>query len=177
MVKNFRGYAMETKNIYKADLPYPEINCKDKNKSYASLIQINYAGAISELTSINQYIYHSLAMFEKFEDIACCLKNIAKVEMEHLEILGKLIIALGGNPRFEINKGHWSPKFIEYGSNFPSMLHEDIDGEKAAIRQYRRTIELIKDENITEVLERIVKDEEIHIKTLVLLYNEICRKR
>jgi len=152
---------MEAKNIYKADLPYPEIDCTDKNKSYVHLIQLNYAGAISELTSVNQYIYHSLAM----------------VELEHLEILGKLIIALGGNPRFEINKGHWSPKFIEYGSNLASMLREDIDGEKATIRQYKETIKLIKDEKVREILERIVKDEEVHIKTLVSLYNEVCRRR
>ncbi len=168
---------MEAKNIYKADLPYPEIGCKDKNKSYVHLIQINYAGAISELTSVNQYIYHSLAMSEKFEDVSHCLKDIARVELEHLEILGKLIIALGGNPRFEINKGHWSPKFIEYGSNLTSMLREDIDGEKATIRQYKETIKLIKDEKIREILERIVKDEEVHIKTLVSLYNEVCRRR
>lgn len=168
---------MEAKNIYKADLPYPKISCQDKNKSYASLIQINYAGAISELTSVNQYMYHSLAMSNKFEDVSHCLKHIASVEMEHLEILGKLIIALGGNPRFEINKRHWSPKFIEYGSNLASMLREDVDGEKATIRQYKETIKLIKDEKVRETLERIIKDEEVHIKTLVLLYNEVCRRR
>lgn len=172
---------MEAKHIYKSDLPYPEISCNDKNKSYANLIQVNYAGAISELTAINQYIYHSLAISEKFKDAAHCLKHIAMVEMEHLEILGKLIITLGGNPRFEINKGgrklEWSPKFIEYGSNLASMLRENIDGEKAAIRQYKETIKLIKDEKVKEILERIVKDEEIHIKTLVLLYNEVCRRR
>jgi len=172
---------MEAKHIYKSDLPYPEISCQDKNKSYANLIQVNYAGAISELTAINQYIYHSLAISEKFKDVAHCLKHIAMVEMEHLEILGKLIIALGGNPRFEINKGgrelEWSPKFIEYGSNLASMLRENIDGEKAAIRQYKSTISLIKNDNITKILERIIVDEEIHIKTLVLLYNEVCRRR
>lgn len=172
---------MDTKKIYRSDLPYPEIYCIDKNKSYANLIQVNYAGAISELTATNQYMYHSLAISEKFEDAAYCLKHIAQVEMEHLEILGKLIIALGGNPKFEIIKGsrelEWSPKFIEYGSNLASMLREDIDGEKAAIRQYKGTIKSVKDEKVIEVLERIIKDEEIHIKTLVLLYNEVCRRR
>jgi len=172
---------MEAKHIYKSDLPYPEISCQDKNKSYANLIQVNYAGAISELTAINQYIYHSLAVSEKFKDVAHCLKHIAMVEMEHLEILGKLIIALGGDPRFEINKGgrdlEWSPKFIEYGSNLASMLRENIDGEKASIRQYKSTISLIKDDKIIKILERIIVDGEIHIKTLVLLYNEVCRRR
>jgi bacterioferritin len=172
---------MEAKHIYKSDLPYPEISCQDKNKSYVNLIQVNYAGAISELTATNQYIYHSLAISEKFKDVAHCLKHIAMVEMEHLEILGKLIIALGGNPRFEINKGgrelEWSPKFIEYGSNLASMLRENIDGEKAAIRQYKSTISLIKDDNITKILERIIVDEEIHIQTLGLLYNEVFRRR
>jgi len=172
---------MEAKHIYKSDLPYPEISCQDKNKSYVNLIQANYAGAISELTATNQYIYHSIAISEKFKDAAHCLKHIAMVEMEHLEILGKLIIALGGNPRFEINKGgrefEWSPKFIEYGSNLASMLRENIDGEKAAIRQYKSTISLIKDDKIIKILERIIVDEEIHIKTLVLLYNEVCRRR
>ena len=38
------------------DLPYPPIQVKEKNRSYADLLSVDYCGSVSELSAITQYI-------------------------------------------------------------------------------------------------------------------------
>ena len=42
-------------NLYKAKLPYPPIVVAKPNKHYAEIIQVNFAGAVSEFSAISQY--------------------------------------------------------------------------------------------------------------------------
>ncbi|WP_278600764.1 ferritin-like domain-containing protein, partial [Clostridium tertium] len=97
-----------------------------------------------------------------------------------LEILGELIVALGENPDFSINKKdkklNWTSKFICTCNSIKEMLLEDIKNEEEAIRQYRKTANLIDDENIIAILNRIILDEELHIKILTNLYEREMSK-
>ncbi|ATD54665.1 ferritin-like domain-containing protein [Clostridium chauvoei] len=165
---------------FTADLPYPKIEVDTINLQYANLIQMNYAGMISEFSAINQYIYHEISLFEDYPDVTYTLKGISKVEMHHLQILGELIIVLGGNPGYWINrknkKLNWSPNFVVYGSTLKEMLAADIAGEKDAIDQYRKTANQIQNENIVAIINRIILDEEQHIKLLNRLYEKYITK-
>ena len=93
--------------------------------------------------------------------------------MYHLEILGKLIIKLGGNPGYWINKKdkklNWSPHFINYGLNVTEMINYDINDEKVAIKQYISTQKKIDDSNIISIIDRVILDEEVHIQILTEL--------
>ena len=91
-------------NLCKAKLPYPPIVVAKPNKHYAEIIQVNFAGAVSEFSAISQYINHHFRTENQYPEISKTLEHIAIVEMYHLEILGKLIIKLGGNPGYWINK-------------------------------------------------------------------------
>lgn len=159
------------------ELPYPKIEVFDKNPNYADLIKKSYAGTISELTAVTQYTYQGLITKNMIGNI---LRKIAEVEMHHLEILGELIVALGENPDFSINKKdkklNWSSKFICTSDSIKEMLLEDIKNEKEAIHQYRKTANLIDDENIIAILNRIILDEELHIKLLTNLYEREFEK-
>lgn len=53
------------------------------------------------------------------------------------------------------------------------MLHVDIEGERAAIKQYRMHISKMDDECVNAVLARIIKDEEYHILLLQSLLEEV----
>ena len=154
-------------------LPYPKIEIAEKNPTYANLIKKSYAGTISELTAVSQYTYQGLVAKNAIGNI---LKKIAEVEMHHLEILGELIVALGENPDFSINKKdkklNWTSKFICTCNSIKEMLLEDIKNEEEAIRQYRKTANLIDDENIIAILNRIILDEEYHIQLLLGLYKK-----
>ncbi|WP_195264284.1 MULTISPECIES: ferritin family protein [unclassified Clostridium] len=152
-------------------LPYPKIEISEKNSNYANLIKRSYAGNISELTAVTQYTYQGLIANNIIGNI---LKKIAEVEMHHLEILGELIVALGENPDFSINKKdkklNWNSKFICTSDSIKDMLLEDIKNEEEAIKLYRKTANSINDENIIAILNRIILDEELHIKILTNLY-------
>ena len=53
-----------------------------------------------------------------------------------------------------------------------AMLKEDIKAEKKAIENYRYHITLIQDRHIIKLLERIILDEELHLKLFTQEYEK-----
>ena len=161
--------------------PYPEPKVQGTNIYYASLLLEDYAGTISEMTAINQYIYHHLTFEKKeFEDLAELEECIAIIEMYHLELLGRTIALLGVSPEYlVIDKGksvYWNASYVYYGKDICDRLDSDIKAEQQAIRQYREHQVLIRDPHIQELLERIIKDEEYHIKLFCQAFERYCPK-
>ena len=147
--------------------PYPEPRVVRPNHYYAMLLLEDYVGTVSEMTAINQYFYHHLT-FEKYEDLADLEECISIIEMHHLELLGETIRMLGVSPEFRtLTNNHttfWNASYVYYGKNVCDRLASDIAAEKTAIQQYRQHQQLIDDPYIKELLERIIKDEEYHLK-------------
>ena len=171
---------MDDNNIYKSPLPYPPIDVSCENSLYADIIQQNFAGAVSEFSAVSQYVNHELRLNYEYEEISKALHCISIVEMHHLEILGLLIIKLGGNPGYwSIKKRkriYWSPNFVNYGEIAEEMIEFDIRDEYAAIRQYSDSIKIIKDTKITDIIKRIIIDEKIHIEILTNLKRKYLYK-
>ncbi|MDV4149672.1 ferritin-like domain-containing protein [Clostridium sp. AL.422] len=170
-----KGDYLDIHGSYSIMLPYPEIDIKEKNLEYAKLIKKCYCGLCSELTLVNQYTYQQLLMNSYLKEI---FKKIAMVEEEHLNILGNLIIALGGDPSFSITKRNkifnWSTKYIHNDTSLKNILINNINNEMAIIKEYRNITSIIDNENIITILNRIILDEELHIKTFNIIYkNEI----
>ena len=96
--------------------------------------------------------------------------GIVLVEMHHLEILGQLILKLGGDPEYICHQGRskksWTPEHISYSKTFNKIILDDIEGEKEAIRNYEGNIKIIEEEAITVILKRIVLDEQYHVEIL-----------
>ncbi len=156
-------------------LPYPEIDIKEKNLSYAKLIKECYCGIYSELTLINQYSYQYFLMEPHLKEI---LKEISKVEKEHLDILGNIIIALGDDPSFNFEKRnkyfYWTAKYINKDTSLKNILKNNINSERELIKEYRKITTIIENESIIAILNRIILDEELHIKIFNTIYkNEI----
>lgn len=165
--------------MYSVNLPYPEVKVKEKNPKYLDLILLNYSSSISEFDAIAQYTYHQIALTYENKEISQTIKGISIVEMHHLELLGEIIIKLGGEPGFWINnkkKNYWSAKLVNYDlSSIKNILTIDIQDEKAAIKQYKETLSKIDDEYINAVIKRIILDEEFHIQLLVGLYTKYVK--
>ena len=96
--------------------------------------------------------------------------------MEHLNILGELLIALGESPSFSLEKRkknlNWSTKFINDDTSLKNILLNNINSEILLIKEYRNIATIVDDENIIAILNRIILDEELHIK----IFNEIYKK-
>lgn len=162
---------------YSINQPYPPIIIKEKNSEYARLISHAYAGVVSELSASTQYVYQHIRLFRtKYPEISETLIGISIVEMHHLEILGELIVALGGEPKYGISKKNkfynWTSKFVDYDKDPEHMLFNDIQYELDAIEQYNKIISVIDDNSIKKIIERIIMDEKLHVKIFKDLYKK-----
>lgn len=145
--------------------PYPEVKVTKQNTEYARLLMNDYAGEVSELTAINQYMYHHFVTQD--EQARRMLENIALAEMLHMELLSELIKKLGGNPVYRNGTGQfWSAKNVYYGRSLHERINVDIDAEFKTIREYERHISLIEDPYVKAILQRIILDENYHVKLL-----------
>lgn len=146
--------------MYQANLEYPEIKVSGKDLNLAAELMYVYAGNVSELSSVNLYMYQSF-----ISDITSELEGIAIVEMRHVEILAKLIVLLGGDPKFNSGDGlNWCSNNINYNKNVYEFLNYNIMIEKIAISNYKRIIDLSNDKYVKNILERIIMDEKVHIE-------------
>lgn len=152
---------------YQVNLPYPKVVITEPNLRYATLISDGYAGRGSELTAVNQYLVHSYYL-EKYPEIYRAYQKIAIVEKIHLELLGKLILNLGGKPLLQSGvTGHfWSGQFPDYQFTLKSILLRDIQGERDAISHYKLLICQITEDQIQRLFARIILDEQRHLKIL-----------
>lgn len=159
------------------DLPYPQIQVREKNQAYANLLSIDYCGAVSELSAITQYINNENRLSCEKCPMAKTLLGIAMAEMMHLQKLGELIALLGGNINFVAKYRNgakmWTPEYLTLSEEVKSMLLADVEAEKAAIAQYEAHIKMIKDDCVGAVLARIIKDEEYHIMILRALLQTV----
>ena len=159
---------------YKMDLPYPEVKVNKKDIPLAKEILYSYAGKVSEDTAVHDYIFQM--MMQDDEELKKILRGIAIVEMHHIEILGKLIYALGLTPIFasvENDYTEWSSgKYIDYNNNWRQTLMNNIYQEQEAIRNYEKIILKTNDNNIKHIIKRIILDERLHIEIFTKLLEQ-----
>lgn len=162
---------------YRADLPYPPIEGVSENKHYACLVKSAYCGPESEMTAVLQYFYYSCQLKDVFDEGYKDLKYIAIVEMEHMDMLARLVMALGGDAcytvRTSMGESYWNAKIIKCSKTPRQIILESIVSEEAAIDGYMELCRNINDEAVTSVIQRIVMDERCHLDILRQLYKKI----
>lgn len=160
------------------ELPYLPVKVRNENLTYANLLSIDYCGAVSEMTAITQYINHENRLAASRCPMAKALLGMAISEMMHLQKLSQMIVLLGGKVDYtaKFRNGDWkiwTPEYIKSPEQARQMLQADLDAERATIDQYRMHINMIADNYINDVLERIIKDEEYHVMMLQFLLKEV----
>lgn len=162
---------------YRIKAPYPKIEVEQKNPEYAKLIMQAYAGEVSEETAVHLYIYQNILLEDNQSEIAKILLEIAKVEMQHIDILGTLIKKLGVYPMYldpdSLNRQFWSASYVDYNPDLKKMLEIDILAEKTAIADYKELIRIIPDHYIKDILKRIILDEELHLEIFTKILNSL----
>ncbi len=160
------------------DIPYPSINNLKPNINLAYKIKKAYCGHISELSCITKYIYQHISLSEDFKEIKEVLKSIAIVEMKHLEIVGEILKKLGISPTYTYinkveNENYWQSSFISYENNILEFIKENIVDEQKAIKLYQKLIKEANDKTITDIFNRIILDEENHVKIFESILNNL----
>ncbi|MEG2571089.1 MAG: ferritin family protein, partial [Clostridia bacterium] len=104
----------------------------------------------------------------EYAEVSEAFHEINIVEMHHLEIFGELAYKLGENPRLwsqrGIQKKYWSPCYNRYPVQIHSILENSLSGELMAIKKYEMQCRAIANTNITDILKRIIADEEVHVE-------------
>jgi len=151
------------------------------NRFYAELLLEDYAGQVSEMTAINQYFHHHIMFEERYPDLAELEECLSIIEMWHLEMLGETIRLLGVDPQLRTlttnKQTYWCADYVYYGTALCDRLAADVAAEKAAIANYREHQRLIRDPHIVEMLERIIMDEEHHLKLFTEAMNKYCNPK
>jgi bacterioferritin len=166
------NYGEHMRTGYSSEEAYPPVKVTAPNIYYANVLMDDYAGQVSEFTAIMQYLYGDF--ISDNEDIGKLFENISINEMMHLDILATLIKDLGGNPiYYDSYANPWISSNVFYSKNIVEQLIYSIRIEKEAINGYIKSIDLIKDLYVQDVLKRIIKDEELHIKLFEEALNKI----
>ena len=151
------------------DIPYPNLDDLTVDVRSGQIISFAYATPSGELTAILQYRYHKLHFADFDESDADTLESISVSEMQHLELLGKVMLKLGVNPLYTTcpNTTKWYSTDCVSRSKLPySMLADDIMSEMNAISDYKKMLFVLKNEKVEELIGRIILDEELHLSTL-----------
>ncbi len=167
--------------MVKVDMEYPNLDGITPDRCAAAIIAPAYAGLAGEMTAILTYVYHHINFdFEGYIEIADLLEEISITEMVHFELLGKALIKLGVLPILTEQPTCRSPFYntskVPQSCTPLKMLTDDIEGELNAIRDYRKMLCELKNEQVAALIARIILDEELHVERLKEAYNCLAMK-
>ncbi len=157
---------------FKINKPYPEIMVTSLPFEVIAKIKKLYADRRSELTSVMQYIYQHfiLGSAEGLDNISHAMEDIAVKEMEHYEMLAKILVGCGVDPKncVYIDNNidicdYWKASYVNYTRDFIDIFEKDIILEQAGINSYLELVEMTDNENLKEIIDRIIEDEKSHI--------------
>lgn len=160
---------MNQNNFAVADgAPYPPVPTCTPNARDAQRIRNALGCAKSELSAITTYEYQHWTLAAHYPELAETLSRIAAVEMHHLDLLGRLVVNLGGEPRFccdmQGRRTYWSGGAVNYTVDVRAALRNNIADEKAAVDFYQQTAAEIGNPEIAALLNRLILDEALHIR-------------
>ena len=159
--------------------PYPEIAVCGQDCRYVELLSKSFASRRGELTAITRYCYQSWMLQKTTPELSHLLIRIAMVEMKHLDILGQLILLLGGEPRYYVPSPPgcvpWNGGMVDYTSrSLAQMLRNNIEAERFSCRTYRVHGGQIRDEKVSAMLRRLALDEQLHIRLFEDALSAFC---
>lgn len=155
---------IDTEMAVTYDAPYPKIMVLRPNRDYVNMLMPGINSCTSEMTAITTYLYQHWNLNQNYQEMAEVIFRIAKVEMTHMDMLGKMVVKLGGCPGFaENNCSFWNGLAVDYSLDIETALKNNIASEEGAVNFYMKNAMMIRDPHIKNLLERIAKDERVHI--------------
>ncbi|MBI4042999.1 MAG: ferritin-like domain-containing protein [Deltaproteobacteria bacterium] len=125
------------------------------------------------ISLLNEALAQEYACFIRYSTHASCvkgpnsmplrelLKEIAKDEWEHADMLRERVVSLGGQPTLQVEK-------IEYAEDFDEILKINMTEERDAITMYQEILRLVHEEKalLHDQLMHILADEFCHLEKL-----------
>lgn len=160
------------------DLPYPKID-KVQDLHSANVISLAYATLQGELTATLQYVFQHFQFEEIDPEDADVMMGISLAEMHHFDLLGQSILTLGGQPtmvQYPNSKVWYNTSAVSQATKPQKMLMDDIVGEMGAIECYQKMLQVLKNEQVSALIERIILDEQLHLQILKKLLEKYSKE-
>ncbi len=109
-----------------------------------------------EHSAIVQYLYHIFLIRDP--EIKGEIEEIAREEMRHMKWFAQKVVELGGKVLLERRE----EEIRVGGPDWKSMIENDINAEEKAIKVYTEQFEIVKDDSVKKLLERVINDEMTH---------------
>ncbi|MCX7989558.1 MAG: ferritin-like domain-containing protein [Aquificaceae bacterium] len=109
-----------------------------------------------EHSAIVQYLYHIFLITDG--NITSEIESIARQEMRHLKWFAQKVVQLGG----QVVLDRLEDMITVGGPDWADMLAKDVWAEEEAIRIYSQQLEIVKEDSVKRLLERVIKDEQDH---------------
>jgi Mn-containing catalase len=167
---------------FKVNEDYPKIKPSnlDKNIIY-KLIKIN-SGNKGEFTSLNQYMYQHFILVDNksVSNIYEIIEKIAIAEMIHFKNIAQKLKLSNTDPKYckyidnNVNLcDYWSGQYVDYVNDIEDIITSNIKLEKIAIEDYNNILNESTDENLNEIINRILKDEHSHLNYFSAILNAL----
>lgn len=152
---------------------YPEITLNHLPQEILMMLKRIYAGIKSEFTSLTQYMYQHYIVWSnsKLNNLSVTLEKIAIQEMKHHEIVAKILVKCGIDPKncvyIDGNQNlcdYWKASSVSYEKTLTKMFESNILLEQRAIEDYNEVITKTDNANLKQIILRILEDEEEHLK-------------
>ncbi len=124
-----------------------------------------------EHSAIIQYIYQAFLI--KDEKVRSEIEKIAREEMRHMKWFAQKVVQLGGE--VDLKRAEDAIDFSR--ESLKSMIEADISAEDLAIETYSKQIELVKEDSVKRLLERVIKDEMSHKEEFKGLLEEVTEEK
>lgn len=160
-------------NNYFKELDYPKITITYLPQEILMMLKKIYAGGKSEFTSITQYMYQHYIIWSnsKLNNVSENLEKIAIQEMKHHEIIAKILVKCGIDPKncVYIDKNpnlceYWKASSVSYEKTLLKIFESNILLEERAIEDYEIVLNKTDNENLKEIIYKILKDENMHLE-------------
>ncbi|WP_461831332.1 ferritin-like domain-containing protein [Aquifex sp.] len=123
-----------------------------------------------EHSAIIQYLYNVFLIGDP--EITEEIESIARQEMRHLKWFAQKVVDLGGKVSLKRVE-----EAIKLGENWEEMLKNDVNAEEEAIKIYSSQLEVVKDDSVKKLLDRVINDEMRHRDEFTELLEAIREKK
>ena len=152
---------------------YLEITLNHLPQEILMILKRIYAGTKSEFTSLTQYMYQHYIVWSnpKLGNLSEMLEKIAIQEMKHHEIVAKILVKCGIDPKncvyIDGNSNlcdYWKASSVSYEKTLIRMFESDILLEQRAIEDYNEVLNKTDNANLKQIILKILQDEYVHLE-------------
>lgn len=166
---------LETRDlIFSDNVSYPSLRNVTPNKRDVRNLKALAFGRGGELSTVLTYIYQFYILPESEQSLKAALKQAARTEMTHYEILNEAAVAFGGDPTATDGQGNvWTGRNVNQEKDPRKILLDNIALEQGLTKQYLAAAREASNLSLAELYLKIIEEKQKNIELFQQVYNSL----